>query len=93
MALYRQFFLQKSIEIFINYLSYNLIQKIIQLNYFNFRHFLLVEWNMLTLYNYQGRTIGTPKWKGMTQELLYPICISLCPDTLVVRNQSNEKCR
>ncbi|XP_033228073.1 intraflagellar transport protein 80 homolog [Belonocnema kinseyi] len=55
------------------------------------KHFLLVEWNMLSLYSYQGRTLGTPKWKGMTQEMLHPLCISLCPDTLVIRNQSNEK--
>lgn len=57
------------------------------------RHFLLVEWNSITLYNYQGRLLGVPKWKGMTQEPLYPPCISLCFDTLVVRDQKNEKCK
>ncbi|KAL2750901.1 intraflagellar transport protein 80 isoform X1 [Vespula maculifrons] len=55
------------------------------------KHFLLVEWNFITLYNYQGRLLGVPKWKGMTQEPLYPPCISLCFDTLVVRDQKNEK--
>lgn len=55
------------------------------------KHFLLVEWNTLTLYSYQGRLLGIPKWKGMTQEPLYPPCISLCFDTLVVRDQKNEK--
>ncbi|XP_017875268.1 intraflagellar transport protein 80 homolog isoform X2 [Ceratina calcarata] len=55
------------------------------------RHFLLVEWNSVSLYSYQGRLLGTPKWKGMTQERIYPPCVSLCSDTLVVRSQSNEK--
>ncbi|XP_014608812.1 PREDICTED: intraflagellar transport protein 80 homolog [Polistes canadensis] len=55
------------------------------------KHFLLMEWNSITLYNYQGRLLGVPKWKGMTQEPLYPPCISLCFDTLVVRDQKNEK--
>ena len=27
----------------------------------------------------------------MTQERLYPPCVSLCSDTLVIRSQSNEK--
>ncbi|XP_029033851.1 intraflagellar transport protein 80 homolog isoform X2 [Osmia bicornis bicornis] len=55
------------------------------------KHFLLVEWNNVLLYSYQGRLLGTPKWKGMTQERLYPSCISLCSDTLVIRSQSNDK--
>ncbi|CAK9809405.1 Intraflagellar transport protein 80 homolog [Anthophora plagiata] len=55
------------------------------------KHFLLVEWNSVSLYSYQGRLLGTPKWKGITQERLYPPCISLCSDTLVIRSQSNEK--
>ncbi|XP_012280148.1 intraflagellar transport protein 80 homolog [Orussus abietinus] len=55
------------------------------------KHFLLVEWNVVTLYNYQGRLLGSPRWKGMTQEPLYPPCISLCSDSLVIRSQSNEK--
>ncbi|KAI4494196.1 hypothetical protein M0802_009065 [Mischocyttarus mexicanus] len=55
------------------------------------KHFLLVEWNFISLYNYQGRLLGVPKWKGMTQEPLYPPCISLCFDTLVIRDQKNEK--
>ncbi|XP_076387112.1 intraflagellar transport protein Oseg5 isoform X4 [Megachile rotundata] len=55
------------------------------------KHFLLVEWSSVLLYSYQGRLLGTPKWKGMTQERLYPLCTSLCSDTLVIRSQSNEK--
>ncbi|XP_054006433.1 intraflagellar transport protein 80 homolog isoform X2 [Hylaeus anthracinus] len=55
------------------------------------KHFLLVEWNSVSLYSYQGRLLGTPKWKGMTQERLHPSCISLCTDTLVLRSQNNEK--
>ncbi|OAD57910.1 Intraflagellar transport protein 80 like protein [Eufriesea mexicana] len=55
------------------------------------KHFLLVEWNSISLYSYQGRLLGTPKWRGMTQERLYPPCISLCSDTLVIRSQNNEK--
>ncbi|XP_076675332.1 intraflagellar transport protein Oseg5 isoform X3 [Andrena cerasifolii] len=55
------------------------------------KHFLLVEWSSVSLYSYQGRLLGTPKWKGMTQERLYPPCVSLCSDTLVIRSQSNEK--
>ncbi|XP_015608210.1 intraflagellar transport protein 80 homolog [Cephus cinctus] len=54
------------------------------------KHFLLVEWNVVTLYSYQGRLLTVPKWKGMTQEPLYPPCISLCSDSLVIRDQSNE---
>ncbi|XP_066597521.1 intraflagellar transport protein 80 homolog [Prorops nasuta] len=55
------------------------------------KHFLLVEWNTLALYNYEGRLLGSPKWKGMTEEPLYPPCISLCSDSLAVRDQNNEK--
>ncbi|XP_063974091.1 intraflagellar transport protein 80 homolog [Diachasmimorpha longicaudata] len=55
------------------------------------KHFVLVEWNSLTLYSYQGRLLSVPKWKGMSQEPLHPPCIALCSDTLVVRDQTNEK--
>lgn len=57
------------------------------------RHFLIVEFNTLSLYNYQGRLLGTPRWKGCTEEPLCIPCLSLCADTLVIRNQSNEKCK
>ena len=56
-----------------------------------FRNFLLVEWNVLSLYNYQGRPVGIPKWKGMSVEPLYAPCVSLCNDTLAVRDQSSYK--
>ncbi|KAK0160104.1 hypothetical protein PV328_007545 [Microctonus aethiopoides] len=55
------------------------------------RHFLLIEWNVVTLYSYQGRILSVPKWKGMTQEPLYSPCITLSSDTLVIRDQTNEK--
>ncbi|XP_043275719.1 intraflagellar transport protein 80 homolog [Venturia canescens] len=55
------------------------------------KHFLIVEMNALTLYNYQGRLLGVPRWKTMTQEPLNAACISLCSDTLTVRDQSNDK--
>lgn len=55
------------------------------------KHFLIVEFNTLSLYNYQGRLLGTPRWKGCTEEPLCIPCLSLCADTLVIRNQSNEK--
>ncbi|KAG8035853.1 hypothetical protein G9C98_002979 [Cotesia typhae] len=56
------------------------------------KHFLLIEWNVMTLYSYQGRLLSIPKWKGMTpDEPLYPPCIALCSDTLVLRDQANEK--
>ncbi|XP_018058932.1 PREDICTED: intraflagellar transport protein 80 homolog [Atta colombica] len=55
------------------------------------KHFLIVEWNTISLYSYQGRLLGSPKWKGFSSEPLHPICISLCADTLVIRNQNNEK--
>ncbi|CAG5078654.1 Similar to Ift80: Intraflagellar transport protein 80 homolog (Rattus norvegicus) [Cotesia congregata] len=49
------------------------------------KHFLLIEWNVMTLYSYQGRLLSVPKWKGMTpDEALYPPCIALCSDTLVL---------
>lgn len=47
----------------------------------------------MSLYNYQGRLLGTPRWKGFTEEPLYTPCLSLCADTLVIRNQTNEKCK
>ena len=50
-----------------------------------------MEWNTVSLYSYQGRLLGSPKWKGFSSEPLHPICISLCADTLVIRNQNNEK--
>ncbi|XP_011632951.1 intraflagellar transport protein 80 homolog isoform X2 [Pogonomyrmex barbatus] len=55
------------------------------------KHFLIVEWNTVSLYSYQGRLLGSPRWKGFSTEPLYPPCISLCSDTLAIRNQSNEK--
>ncbi|KYQ50045.1 Intraflagellar transport protein 80 like protein, partial [Trachymyrmex zeteki] len=55
------------------------------------KHFLIVEWNTVSLYSYQGRLLGSPRWKGFSSEPLHPICISLCADTLVIRNQNNEK--
>ncbi|XP_046470778.1 intraflagellar transport protein 80 homolog isoform X2 [Neodiprion pinetum] len=55
------------------------------------KHFLLVEWNVTTLYSYQGRLLGIPRWKGMTQEPIHTSCIALCSDTLVIRDQSNNK--
>ncbi|XP_011140826.1 intraflagellar transport protein 80 homolog isoform X1 [Harpegnathos saltator] len=55
------------------------------------KHFLIVEWNTVSLYSYQGRLLGIPKWKGFTQEPLYPPCISLSSDTLVIRDQNNMK--
>jgi hypothetical protein len=61
--------------------------------YYIFRHFLIVEWNTVSLYNYQGRLLGIPKWRKYTQEPLYTPCISLCADTLVIRDQNNEKCK
>lgn len=61
------------------------------LYFYLFRHFLLVEWNVVTLYSYQGRILSVPKWKGMTQEPLYSPCITLSSDTLVIRDQTNEK--
>ncbi|XP_011686372.1 PREDICTED: intraflagellar transport protein 80 homolog [Wasmannia auropunctata] len=55
------------------------------------KHFLIVELNTVSLYSYQGRLLGSPRWKGFSSEPLYPICISLCADTLVVKDQNNEK--
>ncbi|XP_067210139.1 intraflagellar transport protein 80 homolog isoform X3 [Linepithema humile] len=55
------------------------------------RHFLIVETSTVSLYSYQGRLLGTPRWKGLTEESLYLPCISLCGDTLVIRDQKNEK--
>ncbi|XP_020293315.1 intraflagellar transport protein 80 homolog isoform X2 [Pseudomyrmex gracilis] len=55
------------------------------------KHFLIVEWNTISLYSYHGRLLGVPKWKGFSQEPLYPPGISLCTDTLIIRDQSNEK--
>ncbi|XP_067210138.1 intraflagellar transport protein 80 homolog isoform X2 [Linepithema humile] len=55
------------------------------------KHFLIVETSTVSLYSYQGRLLGTPRWKGLTEESLYLPCISLCGDTLVIRDQKNEK--
>ncbi|KAL0124329.1 hypothetical protein PUN28_006277 [Cardiocondyla obscurior] len=55
------------------------------------KHFLIVEWNTVSLYSYQGRLLGSPRWKGFSSEPLYPACISLCDDTLVIGNHSNKK--
>ncbi|KAL7303838.1 hypothetical protein TKK_0003962 [Trichogramma kaykai] len=55
------------------------------------KHFLLIEWSAITLYNYQGRQVGVPKWKGQTMEPLYAPSVSVCSDTIVVRDQSNYK--
>lgn len=55
------------------------------------RHFLLIEWNNLTLYNYQGRRVTVPKWKGMLQDSLNISCIALCSSALFVQDQTDKK--
>ncbi|XP_072760097.1 intraflagellar transport protein 80 homolog [Anoplolepis gracilipes] len=70
---------------------FNLKKSIISAVLLAEKHFLIVELNTVSLYNYQGRLLGTPKWKGFTEEPLYIPCISLCADTLVIRDQTNEK--
>ncbi|XP_029670092.1 intraflagellar transport protein 80 homolog [Formica exsecta] len=70
---------------------FNLKRSIISAVLLAEKHFLIVEFNTMSLYNYQGRLLGTPRWKGFTEEPLYTPCLSLCADTLVIRNQTNEK--
>ncbi|KAH0950370.1 hypothetical protein HN011_009106, partial [Eciton burchellii] len=70
---------------------FNLKGNIISAIFLAEKHFLIVEWNTVSLYNYQGRLLGIPKWRKYTQEPLYTPCISLCADTLVIRDQNNEK--
>ncbi|XP_058808813.1 intraflagellar transport protein 80 homolog isoform X2 [Phymastichus coffea] len=55
------------------------------------KHFLLLEWNAMSLFNYQGRSLGAPRWKNMTAEPLYPPCVSVCCDTIVARDQTNRR--
>lgn len=55
------------------------------------KHFLLVESNALHLYSYEARLICSPKWPGMRPETLNAHTVSLCNDTIAVRDQSDEK--
>ncbi|XP_070155194.1 intraflagellar transport protein 80 homolog [Polyergus mexicanus] len=71
---------------------FNLKRSIISAVFLAERHFLIVEFSTMSLYNYQGRLLGTPRWKGFTDEPLYTPCLSLCADTLVIRNETNKKC-
>ncbi|XP_023711172.2 intraflagellar transport protein 80 homolog isoform X2 [Cryptotermes secundus] len=55
------------------------------------RHFLLVEKSSLSLYSYEGRLLCSPRWQGMQPETFNPACVSISPDTIAVRDQTDEK--
>ncbi|PSN36206.1 hypothetical protein C0J52_07301 [Blattella germanica] len=55
------------------------------------RHFLLVEKSSMNLYSYEGRLLCSPRWQGMQPETLNAACVSLSPDTIVVRDQADDK--
>ena len=55
------------------------------------RHFLLVESQALYVYSYEGRLLCSPRWPGMRCEALARQAVSLGPDCVAVRDQTDEK--
>lgn len=56
-----------------------------------FRNMLLVECSTISIYNYQGRLVASPRWPNMRLEHLRNSHISLSGDTLAVRDATDTK--
>lgn len=69
------------------------MQKLIMTLYL-YRYILLFEKN-ISLYNYQGKLVASPKWPNMKLNGISqptPYTISVSNDTIAVRDASDEKC-
>lgn len=55
------------------------------------KHFLLIEKLTISLYNYYGKMIASPRWPNMKLDLIRDGQISISPDTLVVCNGTDGK--
>ncbi|CAH0390295.1 unnamed protein product [Bemisia tabaci] len=55
------------------------------------RNFLLVEKSVISIYSYDGRLVATPKWPNVQNEQLNSANISLSPETVAVRDHTDEK--
>lgn len=56
-----------------------------------FRHFLLVDGAGLYVFSYEGRLISSPKFLDMRADSLNAQVISLCDDTIAIRDNRDEK--
>ncbi|KAM8954240.1 intraflagellar transport protein 80 homolog [Pelodytes ibericus] len=54
------------------------------------RYFLLVDGGNLYLYSYEGRLISTPKVPGMRTDNLNAQTVSLCNDTIAIKDKKEE---
>lgn len=52
---------------------------------------LLIEKSIISLYNYQGRLVASPRWPNMKPETIRQSHISISNDTVAVRDASDEK--
>ncbi|KAG8294840.1 Intraflagellar transport protein 80 [Homalodisca vitripennis] len=55
------------------------------------RHFLLVEKTSMSLYSYEGRLLASPRWPNLHTSTLNRAQVSLSPDTIILRDQADEK--
>ena len=53
--------------------------------------FLLADNRGITVYNYEGQLLSTPKIKGIRAELLSAPSVSLSDDTLAVKMRTDAK--
>lgn len=58
---------------------------------FYFRHLLLVERTSLSLYNFEGRLLSSPRWASLNTATLNPSHITLGPECIAARDQADDK--
>eukprot|EP00057_Strongylocentrotus_purpuratus_P035142 XP_797867.3 PREDICTED: intraflagellar transport protein 80 homolog [Strongylocentrotus purpuratus] len=55
------------------------------------KHFGIVDAAGLHLYTYEGRLISSPKFAGMRPDTLSSLTLSICADTVAIRDKTDEK--
>ncbi|XP_014282320.1 intraflagellar transport protein 80 homolog isoform X1 [Halyomorpha halys] len=55
------------------------------------KHLVLVERTSLSVYNFEGRLLSSPRWASLNTSTLNPCHITLGPDTIAARDQADER--
>ncbi|XP_047130740.2 intraflagellar transport protein 80 homolog isoform X1 [Hydra vulgaris] len=54
------------------------------------KHFLVADETGVQIYSYEGRVISTPRYSNLRGDLLNKNVVSLCNDTLAIRDRTDE---
>jgi len=54
-------------------------------------YFLMMDSNALTIYNFEGRVISSPKFNGFMPQVLNKSTVALCDDCVVILDRSDSK--